>query len=85
MNEITLSSKPWLDPNLPPIPALTEAELRQVEIFRSMTPFQRWERAIKLRQMVGEIRKMSLKADHPGWSEEKLEEAVRDFFIHAST
>ena len=71
--------------DLPPLPPLTDSEWRQIEIYRSMTPFQRWEQAVRLREMAGGIRKMALRRSHSDWTETELDEAVRDFFVHATT
>ena len=43
------------------LPPLSEADRRQLEIYRSMTPFQRWEQACKLREMAWEIRSVALR------------------------
>lgn len=78
-------SRPWLDPALPPLPPFNDAEIRQLDLYRSMTPFQRWEQAVKLREMAWGIRLMSLKRKHPEWTPAELDSAVREFFVHATT
>jgi hypothetical protein len=77
--------KPWLDPNLPPLPPLDESELRQIRIYQSMTPYQRWMQAAALREMAGRLRRAALKRDHPEWTDAELDKAVLEFFLNANT
>jgi hypothetical protein len=78
-------ARPWLDPALPPLPPFSEAESRQIDLYRFMTPLQRWEQAVKLREMAWAIRLACLKKKHPEWSPAELDAAVREFFLTAST
>lgn len=79
------SAKPWLDPSLPPLPPFDEAEWMQIRMFRAMTPYERWEKALSLRQLVWVIREAAERKLHPEWTEPRIEAAVRDFFIRANT
>ena len=77
--------KPWLDPNLPPLPPFDEAEWMQIRLFRAMTPYQRWERALALRETAWSLTAAGMKMRHPQWTESEIEAAVRAHFAHAST
>ena len=79
------SSKPWLDPALPPLPPLDAAEILQIDLFRAMTPYQRWEKAQLLRDLVWKMRTVAIKRSNPDWTPTEVEQAVREFFISANT
>jgi hypothetical protein len=77
--------KPWLDPSKPPLPPFDEAEWMQIRLFRAMTPYERWEKALSLRQLVWAIREAAERKQHPDWTESQIDAAVRKFFLHANT
>lgn len=58
-----------------------EAEKRQNEIIRKMTPAQRLGIAQELYQTAWEIKKSGIKAMHPDWSEEKIGAHTRRIFV----
>jgi hypothetical protein len=77
--------KPWLDPARPPLPPFDEAEWMQIRIFRAMTPYQRWERAMALRTMAWKLTQAGMKMRHPELTEDEIETAVRNHFARANT
>ena len=55
----------------------------QIEIYRRMTPEQRWRAASRLYWTVRRHKSAFLHSQHPEWSEQKLKEEVRNIFLHA--
>ena len=62
-----------------------DAEHRQYEIFRAMTPGQRWEQFLSLRATAWKLKRAGIKSLYPDLSEEEIEIKVRDCFLHATT
>jgi hypothetical protein len=60
-----------------------DAENRQREIFRAMTPGQRWKQFLSLRATAWKLKRAGIKALHPELSEGDIEEMVRECFLHA--
>lgn len=60
-------------------PALT----RQLEIFRGMTPSERWRAARALYWSARRLKAAYLRKQHPDWSDEQIEQAVKRAFQHA--
>lgn len=44
----------------------------QIEIWRSMTPKQRFEVAIEISDLLREFRKAGIRRDHPEWTERQV-------------
>jgi hypothetical protein len=57
----------------------------QIEIFRRMTPEQRLQLAEQLYWSARRLKATGLRAQHPDWSEQKIEDEVRSIFLHART
>ena len=55
----------------------------QKKIFRSMTPAQKLDLAIQLYYSAKELKEAGLRAQHPNWTEKKIEEKVREIFLYA--
>lgn len=72
-------------PDLPALPALTEADLLQLRIYKSMSPEQKWEQAFNMRELAWAIKTSVLKSMHPDWPEDRIESAVREIFVRATT
>jgi hypothetical protein len=62
-----------------------EAEQRQREIFRAMTPGRRWEQFLSLRATAWKLKRAGVKSLHPELSEAEIETQVREYFLHATT
>jgi hypothetical protein len=62
-----------------------EAEQRQQEIFRAMTPGQRWEQFLSLRATAWKLKRAGIKSQHPDLAEAEIEDMVRESFLHART
>jgi len=77
--------KPWLDPGLPPLPPFDEAEWMQIRMFRAMTPYERWEKALALRSIAWTLSCAGMKKRHPAMTAEEIESAVKDHFSRATT
>jgi hypothetical protein len=57
----------------------------QIEIFKRMTPEQRLQQAEQLYWSARRRKATGLRAQHPDWSEQKIEDEVRSIFLHART
>jgi hypothetical protein len=56
-------------------------KIREVEIFRRMTPEQKLRAAERLYWSARELKAAWLRAEHPDWTEEQVAKAVRDAFL----
>lgn len=61
------------------------AEDKQIEIYRKMSPAEKWQEAFRLMQAARELKRAFFKNRHPEWSEEQVEDEVRRIFLYAST
>ena len=55
----------------------------QLEVFRRMTPEQRWRAAHRLYWTLRRHKAAYLRDRHPEWSEEQVEQETRRSFLHA--
>ena len=62
-----------------------DAELRQHEIFRAMTPGQRWEQFLSLRATAWKLKRAGVKSLYPELSADEIETKVRGYFLNART
>jgi hypothetical protein len=57
----------------------------QIEVFRRMTPEQRWQAAHRLYWTMRRHKTAFLQSQHPDWPAERVAAAVREIFSHART
>jgi hypothetical protein len=57
----------------------------QKRIYQSMTPEQKLRIALNLYYSARELKAAGLRAQHPGWSENEINEKVREIFLYART
>ncbi len=57
----------------------------QKRIYQSMTPEEKLKVSMELYQFARELKAAGLRAQHPEWSEKKIQEKVRDIFLYATT
>jgi hypothetical protein len=57
----------------------------QNEIYRRMTPGQRWAEACKMYDFARAAKTAAIKNDHPDWTAEQVAAAVREIFLYATT
>jgi len=62
-----------------------KASPEQIEVFRRMTPEQRWRAAHRLYWTMRRHKAAFLRSQHPEWPEQKVEDEVRRIFSHART
>jgi hypothetical protein len=62
-----------------------KASPEQIEVFRRMTPEQRWQAAHRLYWTMRRHKAAFLRSQHPEWPEQKVEDEVRRIFSHART
>ena len=54
----------------------------QFEIFRRMTPAQRWAAAQRLYWSARRLKAAHLRSLHPDWDEEQVQRAVKEAFLN---
>ncbi len=57
----------------------------QQEIYQKMSPAEKWEQVCKLRESAWIMKRAGVKALHPSWTSEEIEEEVRKIFLYAVT
>lgn len=57
----------------------------QKRIYQSMTPEQKLKTALRLYYSAQRIKAAALRAQHPDWPEEKIDEVLRKYSINART
>jgi len=57
----------------------------QIAIYRAMTPERRLRIAEQLYWTARKIKTAGVRAQHPDWPEEQINEEVRRIFLHART
>ena len=57
----------------------------QIEILRRMSPAERYRASRELYWTLRKHKKAFLRSLHPDWSEQRLDEEVRQIFLHART
>jgi len=62
-----------------------EASKIQSEIYRKMTPAQKFEEVHKMRETAWNLKAAGLRAIHPNWTEKEVQETTRKIFLYATT
>src|SRR5438552_17469234 len=62
-----------------------QATPEQIQIFRRMTPEQRWRAAHRLYWTMRRHKCAFVQSQHPHWSEQQVMDEVRRIFSHART
>ena len=57
----------------------------QKKIYQSMTPEQKLRVASGLYHFARELKATGLRVQHPDWSQEEIEDKVREIFLYART
>lgn len=53
--------------------------------YTGFTPAQKWEEAVKLRELAWELKTAMVRSNHPDWSPEQVHDTVRKIFLYATT
>jgi len=62
-----------------------KAEQVQRKIFQKMTPDQKLNAALKLYHSARQLKRASLKSDHPDWNDEQIDAKLREIFLYAQS
>ena len=62
-----------------------QATPEQVAYLKRLTPEERWRAAQRLYWTMRRHKKAFVQSRHPEWSAERVENHVRDIFLHART
>ena len=57
----------------------------QVRIFKAMSPARKLELAAAFYFAAKHLKRQGLKLQHPDWTEERVEQKVREFFLYAGS
>jgi hypothetical protein len=55
------------------------------ERYRSMSPARKWHVACELRRTAWYLRRAGVKQQHPDWTEEQIEQRVKESFLYGTT
>ena len=55
----------------------------QIEMYRRMTPQQKYDAVVELMNSACKKKMAYLASIHPDWSEEKIQEEIRKWHLHA--
>ncbi len=55
----------------------------QRDIYRRMTPAEKWRRLVELDQTARAIKRAGVRMLHPDWTDEEVEREVVRLFLHA--
>jgi len=58
-------------------------QTEQQKILRAMTPTQKLRAAERLYYSARQLKAAALRAQHPDWTEEAIQQAVRQIFLYA--
>ncbi|MBI1860430.1 MAG: hypothetical protein HYR96_05890 [Deltaproteobacteria bacterium] len=56
-----------------------------MQIYSKMSAAEKWEQVALLRETAWKLKVAGLRAQHPGWSEERIQDEVRRIFLYAVT
>lgn len=59
-----------------------EARRRQRDIYRRMTPGERWLAAVDLYWSLRSLKAAHLRSIHPDWSDDEVAQAVKEAFMY---
>ncbi len=62
-----------------------DGELEYIRTLRAMTPEQKLLATASLNDLARELKAAGLRGQHPEWSEEQIQTAVREMFLNART
>lgn len=57
----------------------------QQNIYLKMTPAQKWQEALRLREFAWNLKQAFLKNQNPSWTQARIDEELRKIFLYAST
>lgn len=59
-------------------------EIRR-KIYRQMSYSQKWNEFLKLRKTAWDLKTAGVKMQHPHWSEQQVQDKVKEIFLYATT
>jgi hypothetical protein len=65
--------------------AESDADKIHRDIYRNMSHAQKWQEFLKIRKAAWELKAAGLRHNHPDWTEEQIQEKVREIFLYATT
>lgn len=64
---------------------LTSAEAIKEDILKKMSPLEKWNECLRLRETAWAIKTSFVKSLHPDWDEVKITEEVKKIFLYATS
>lgn len=62
-----------------------KAEKIRVQIYKSMTPAQKWAEVEKLWQTARALKRAGIRSMHPDWTDAQVEVKLKEVFLYATT
>lgn len=62
---------------------MNHEEMMRIEVYRNMTPLQKYEEMLKLRRFAISLKRAAVREKHPDWSDEQINSQVREIFLYA--
>lgn len=62
-----------------------KAEQASIQAYRNMSPSRKWEQMKSLRAFAWNVKRAGIRLQHPEWSDEAVEDKVRELFLHATS
>lgn len=62
---------------------MSDAENIQVAIYLNLTPAQKWEQVILLRETAWKLKAAAVRQKHPEWDDKAILSEVRRIFLYA--
>jgi hypothetical protein len=62
-----------------------EADAEYIRILRAMTPQQKLRATAALNDLARHLKAAGLRSQHPEWTEQQVQAAAREMFLHART
>jgi hypothetical protein len=57
----------------------------QQTIYAKMTPAQKWQEVLRLRDVAWQMKGAFLRKQNPSWSEQEIQTELKKIFLYAST
>ena len=62
-----------------------EAERVRIEIYRKMSPADKWRQFCEMYRFAWAVKRAGVREQHPDWTDQQVEDKVREIFLYATT
>ena len=64
---------------------ITEADLIKKLALEKMSPHDKWNEVLRLREAAWQLKRAFVREQHPDWTPDQVENAVSKIFLYATT